>query len=211
MSRRVVAISATDAPEGRRVGALVAERLRFRYVDEEIITTAAEKRGLDPAAIANAEKRKSLLLRVLEGLGEGHSVASIAGGPAWIPDDSSELARSHEFRQLIQDAIRETAARGDVVIVAHAASFPLAGRDDVLRVLITASMEVRVRRTAGMLDVDEERAAKEVKRSDANRADYLKRFYGVDHELPTHYDLVVNTELLTPEAAADVIAGAARS
>jgi cytidylate kinase len=211
MPRRVVAISATDATEGRTVGALVAERLLFRYVDEEIITTAAEKRGIDPAAIADAEKRKSLLLRVLEGLGEGRSMAAIAGGPAWIPDDSSELARSHDFRQLIQDAIRETADRGDVVIVAHAASFLLAGRDDVLRVLITSPMEVRVRHAARALDVDEERAAKEVKRSDANRADYLKRFYSVDRELPTHYDLVVNTELLTPEAAADVIAGAARS
>ena len=33
-------------------------------------------------------------------------------------------------------------------------------------------------------------AAKEVKASDRDRADYLKRFYEIEDEQPTHYDLV---------------------
>ena len=44
---RVVAISRAAGAEGERIGALVAERLGFRYVDEEIITLAAEKQGVD--------------------------------------------------------------------------------------------------------------------------------------------------------------------
>ena len=36
-------------------------------------------------------------------------------------------------------------------------------------------------------------ATKAVERSDWARADYLKRFYGIDRELPVHYDLVFNT------------------
>lgn len=211
MPRLVVAISPTNGSEGRRIGGLVAQRLGFRYVDEEIITSAAEKRGVDPTIIADAEKRKSLMLRVLEGLGEGAVTSAMGGGPMWIPDDASEHARSHDFRSLIRETIRETAARGDVVIVAHAASFALAGRDDLLRVLVTAPVEIRARRFAEMSEVDEAHAAREVKRSDAARADYLKRFYGVERELPTHYDLVVNTEVLESEAAADVIARAARA
>jgi len=209
MSSRVVAISHSNGAEGGRIGELVAGRLGFRYVDEEIITGAAEKQGVDPAVIADAEKRKSLMLRVLEGLGEGAVSGAMGGGPMWIPDDASESSRSHDFRSLIREAIAETAARGDVVIAAHAASFALAGRDDLLRVLVTAPVETRVRRVAEAGEVDEAHAAREVKRADAARADYLKRFYGVERELPTHYDLVVNTEIFGPEAAADVIASAA--
>ena len=208
---KVVAISDTTAAEGERIGGLVAQRLGFRIVDEEIITSAAEKQGVDPAVIADAEKRKSLLLRVLEGLGEGAGTSAIPGGPTWIPDDASELVRSHDFRALIREAIAETAARGQVVIVAHAASFALAGRDDVLRVLVTAPVEIRRQRVASARGVDASEAAKVIKRSDAARAVYLKRFYDVDRELPTHYDLVVNTEVLGPEAAADLIATAARA
>ena len=83
MQKRVVAISTTHGSEGRRIGGLVAQLLEFGYVDEQIITIAAEKRGIDPEVVADAEKRKSLVLRVLEGLGEGgsggHRARSAAG------------------------------------------------------------------------------------------------------------------------------------
>jgi cytidylate kinase len=103
----------------------------------------------------------------------------------------------------------QTAERGSVVIVAHAASHALAGRDDVLRVLVTAPPSVRARRLAETSGVDPGAAAKKIKESDAARADYLKRFYGVDHELPTHYDLVVNTDRLTGDQAAEILTRAA--
>jgi hypothetical protein len=48
-----------------------------------------------------------------------------------------------------------------------------------------------------------------VKDSDAGRRDYLKRFYDVDEELPTHYDLVVNTDVLSAVSAARVVVQAA--
>ena len=102
------------------------------------------------------------------------------------------------MRALIREAIEEVAARGNVVVVAHAASFALAGREDTLRVLVTASPETRAGRYEGS-----------IKDSDAARADYLRRFYGVEHELPTHYDLVLNTDVVSVEKAAELIALAA--
>ena len=103
------------------------------------------------------------------------------------------------MRALIREAIEEAAGRGSVVIVAHAASFALAGEEGILRVLVTASPETRAGRSEGSLED-----------SDAARADYLRRFYGVDHELPTHYDLVINTDVVSVERAADLVALAAR-
>jgi cytidylate kinase len=97
-----------------------------------------------------------------------------------------------------------------VVLVAHAASYALSSRDDVLRVHIAASERTRVLRAAAALGVDEKEASRAVKRSDAGRADYLKRFYGVSSELPTHYDMVVNTDRVTPADAARLIVDAAR-
>jgi len=47
-----------------------------------------------------------------------------------------------------------------------------------------------------------------VKESDAARRDYLKRFYGVE-ESPTQYDLVVNTDALSFDQAAELVATAA--
>ena len=206
-----MAISRAIGAEGERIGGLVADGLRYRYVDEEIISAAAEKQGVDPAAIADAERRKSVVLRVLEGLGQtgAASATTTPGGPMWIPDDSSELVRSHDLRSLIRETVVETASRGDVVIVAHAASFALSDSDDVLRVLITAPTELRTLRLAEARGMDVSEAAKELKRSDEARASYLKSFYGIDRELPTHYDVVVNTQKLDAEAASAIIIHAA--
>ena len=95
-----------------------------------------------------------------------------------------------------------------MVIVSHAASFALGGRD-VLRVFVTASPETRAARLSATEGVKLREAERLVKRSDAGRAAYLKSFYGVARELPTHFDVVVNTDVLTPEEASLVIVAAA--
>jgi cytidylate kinase len=118
------------------------------------------------------------------------------------------LPTDADLRHLIADALRTFADAGSVVIVAHAASFALAGRD-VLRVLVTATPETRAKRIGEAREIDVRKAAKVVKDEDAGRADYLKRFYGVERELPTQFDVVVNTDTLTPARAAEIVVSAA--
>jgi cytidylate kinase len=112
---------------------------------------------------------------------------------------------------LMRSVLWESAEAGDAVIVAHAASLALATRADVLRVLITASAETRARRLAEAQKIGEAEAEKLVARGDANRADYLKRFYGTSTELPTHYDIVLNTDHIAPEDVTAHVLSAARS
>ncbi|HXH95604.1 MAG TPA: cytidylate kinase family protein, partial [Gaiellaceae bacterium] len=112
---------------------------------------------------------------------------------------------SDAVRSFIREAVREVAERGKVVIVAHAASHAVSPGDDVLRVLITASPETRAQRLADA----EDDPVKTIKQSDVARADYLKRFYGVREELPTHYDLVINTDTLSVDDAVALIVQAA--
>jgi cytidylate kinase len=208
MPARVIAISRTNGSGGEAVGLEVAKELGFQYIDEEIIPIAAEKAGVDPMIVADEERRKGLIARFVQDLGAG-GMAMSAGGAYWMPDDSAGRARSDDFRSLIRETIAEVAAGGRAVIVAHAASMALAGRDDVLRVLVTSSKATRVRRVAEEQEVSDADAAKLIERSDADRADYLDRFYDIDQELPTHYDLVINTDTLVPETAAGVIVRAA--
>jgi len=54
MAASVVCISRSLGAGGEQIGQLVAERLGFRYVDEEIVARAAESEGLDAKDVASA-------------------------------------------------------------------------------------------------------------------------------------------------------------
>jgi cytidylate kinase len=56
-----------------------------------------------------------------------------------------------------------------------------------------------------------EEAERRIATSDRERHEYFKRFYKIQQELPTHYDLVINTDVLTTGQAAAVIIAAAQA
>jgi cytidylate kinase len=60
---------------------------------------------------------------------------------------------------------------------------------------------------ASALGITGTEAAKQLRRSDAGRASYLKRVYGVGEESPADYDIVLNTGRLAPDAAVGLILG----
>jgi cytidylate kinase len=186
----VICVSHAPGAGGEAIARLLAERLGFRYVDDEIVFTAAEAENALPDSVARAESRD--VGRTIE-------------------VDFNRFENTERLRGMIRGAVHATADEGSVVIVGHAASFALADRPGVLRVLVTASTETCLER----LCVDDRHDAKSaghlLKQAEKDRAAYLKHFYGVGEELPTHYDLLVNTDKLAPEAAAAAIMHAASS
>ena len=155
----------------------------------------------------DAEKRRSLGRRLLDAAG----VRFVSEEHLDLPlHEATTGPGRHGIRSLIREAIEEAAEDGDAVIVAHAASHALAGREGVLRVLVTGSYGVRAERVARESAVDLDSARREVADSDRGRAAYLSEFYGVEDEQPNQYDLVVNTDVLTPVQAAQIIVVAAR-
>jgi cytidylate kinase len=208
--QRIICISHLTGAEGEAVARGVAERMGFRYLDEEIIETAAEWVDLHPSVVGEVERRKSLMTRISESM-KGQSTArrpdaSVqhrSGGAA------REMPSDEDLRALIRDVIREAAEEGDIVIASHAASMVLADRGDAFRVMVTASEKTRAGRIADAQNLDPRRAEKVLAEEDGARADYLRRFHGVERELPTHYDLVVNTDNLAAEQGADMIVLAA--
>lgn len=218
MGFQVICISRTIAAGGEAIGQAVAQRLGYRYVDAEVVTKAAEKAKVDPRVVAASEQKQPFLKRLIEAIGSAQGAADPLGFATGLPLDvyqqtASLLRRpAHDaLRALIRATVREIAQEGRAVIVAHAASFALAGTPGVFRVLVTASPETRVDRLAAAQHIDTTAAQAAVAQSDRERRNYFYSFYKIKDELPTHYDLVISTDVLTPEQATALIICAAQS
>jgi CMP/dCMP kinase len=201
MGYRAVAMSQVDGSGAESIGRDVAQQLGFGYLNEAIVAQVAKDQGIDPATLTEAERRKSFSARVLE---------MAARGAYHAPRADSSLYQFDETDMrlwLIRDAVRDAADRGSVVLVAHAACYACADRSDVLRVWVTAPPSTRASRVASALGLSDKEAAKAVRQSDAARASYLKRVYDIEEESNTDYDVVINTERLTTDAAAGLILG----
>jgi len=67
---------------------------------------------------------------------------------------------------------------------------------------------MRVKRVMEDIKLDEENAKKEIARSDNSHRTFIKRYFQAELEDPVNYDLVLNTEHLSFEAAASIVVGA---
>jgi cytidylate kinase len=214
MPVRVVCISRTLGSGGMPIAQVVAERLGFRYLDEEIIERAAAAAKLSADELLAAVRKPTVMKRLLDAIGMTPVDRASMGGLVRKPLDfeyyslREPAAAPVEHIELVKQTIREVAEEGNAVIHAHASSIVLAERPDILRVLVTASEKVRLARVK---EIDETASDDIVTKDDAGRVDYFRRFHRLDRELPTHYDLVINTDRFAPEKAVDLVVWAARA
>jgi len=195
----------SGAPE---MGKLIADKLHADYVDREIIAKVAallnrRKRGVR----AKEMPPGSLAGRIAETLGRGYLFGVDYQGvylPAWeIPlDDTRYLAA-------LESVIKELAESPSIVIRGRGSQLILKDYPSALHVLVVAPLEMRVKRVMESLNLDEDSAKKEIAHYDSSRREFIKRYFQAELEDPVHYDLVLNTEHLSFEAAASIVVDAA--
>lgn len=200
MAYTVIAIARTLSASGETIGRTIAAECGMRYVDNEIIDQAAALIGVTEKDLAQAEieTRKSLVERIFESFAPASTAAEAAVTQA--------LEKMPGYERVIIDVIQRTASEGNVVIVAHGAAIALAEMKGVLRILVTASTKTRADRLME-LGRGKTTAERLIRESDESRAEFLRRFYGLEMESPTDYDLVVNTDRVGTDEVAALIRG----
>lgn len=117
-----------------------------------------------------------------------------------------------QFALYTEEEILHQAERGKVVMRGWGATCVLRSVPHVVRVRVTRPFEARVRWVMNDLETDNRASAEaEIRRSDAAHASRMHATYGVTWGDPLLYDLVVNTDRLSVESAAQLILQLARS
>ena len=228
----VVTIAGSLGSGTRDVALLAASRLGMDYLDHEILVEASRTLGVDIEAVERRDERPStfgerlaaLLRNFLErsatagagdplmgGTGLEILLAHSYGEAAALPAASEEELDEEKYISIISAIILDLAEKGGVVIVGRGSQIILRDWPGSLHAYVTAPLELRIERVGERDGVSAEEATKTVHESDKNRLAFYHKFFKVDVDDPTHYDLVVNTARLPYETAAELIAAAARS
>jgi cytidylate kinase len=201
---------------GFNVAHHVAEQLGFRYYDWEVTSEAANRAGVPPAEVVASERVPGFLERMMRRLG-AVSTVSMEGGPTFV-DPSPAMwntavanLTSDDYRPFIERVVNELADQGHALIVGHAGQYVLRDRPGVIKVLILGSEGARAKRLMREQNIDEKQALTQVRTSDKDRAELLKKVYKFDWLDSARYDLTINTDNISTDVAIDAIIAAAKN
>jgi cytidylate kinase len=176
----IITISREMGSGGIPIAHKAAEKLGYTLIDGEAIMKAAISSGLTPEAVEKADEKP----------------------PAFIDKEDQEIEADLHKIELF---ILETALKGNVIIYGRGGQDLLREVQSVFRVRIIAPFELRVERWAEREWLDPDLARKLVRRSDQQRAGFIKYYFDRDWEDPLGYDLIINTERLTEDTAVKFI------
>jgi cytidylate kinase len=184
----IVTLSHEIGSGGSEIGAVIAERLGYRYVDQDMISGAARQYGVGEAKLTQIDETK----------------------PSFVERFDVETRR---YITVLQSALLDVAELDDVVLMGRGGQVLLRGVPHVLRVRVMAPLDLRVKRVMkkmtgrGGETADVRTTAEMVRRNDREKFGRMRYLYDVDWSDPALYDAVINTEKVSYEAAVELIVG----
>ena len=129
-----------------------------------------------------------------------------------ISDTMEELFDLHPPSWLLVRKVSETILHllelGNVIVIGRGATVISAKLDHVFHVRLVGSLPKRAQHVQEMNHLSKEAALRLIRREDRGRERYLKRYFKTDLNDPLLYHLVINTDLVSHDEAARLIADA---
>ncbi len=172
----IITMSREMGSGGIPIAQQLADELGYSLVDGDAIREAAAAHDLTEAALQQADEKP----------------------PAFVENLDRQIELSMHRIQLI---VLERALEGDVIIYGRGGQDLLPNVNSVLRVRVIAPFEERVERWAEREWIDPDLARSLVRKSDQQRAGFIKYYFDRDWEEPLHYDLVINTQYMSNDCA----------
>lgn len=176
----IITISREMGSGGIPIAQQVAEELEYNLVDGDAIREAAAAYDLTEAALQQADEKPPVFIEKL--------------------DRQIELSMHR-----IQLMVLERALEGNVIIYGRGGQDLLPSITSVLRIRVIAPFEERVERWAEREWIDPDLARSLVRKSDQQRAGFIKYYFDRDWEDPLHYDLIINTVRMSNDCAVRLI------
>jgi len=178
----VITISHEFGCGGDTIARFVAEKTGFLLVNKDTIARGLAEHGLD----VPTDRLEDLI----------------------EDEENEQLLR--QYVEAMHEYIYDLAIRNDLVILGRGGSVLFRGYPPALHVRLIAQFNRRLQRVIKLYDLNTETAVKLIKEQDRQKRQYYRLVFDVNWNNLRNYNLVVNTELMGLEDAADIIIAAYR-
>jgi len=190
---RNIAIGRESGSGGGAIGRMVGTKLNWKVYDHELLE-----------AIAQRMERPADEVRVFDELAP--SVVQ-----DWLlPLREEHYAPQEAYLDHLAKLVEAIGRAGDSIVVGRGAGF-LLPRNETLSVRVVAPLKARAARLAERMGVSHRTARRAARELDRRRSQFTRTMYRVVADDPHNYDLVLDSDSLGLEMAADLIAHAVES
>jgi cytidylate kinase len=187
MEYRALTVAREFGSGGGRIANIVARRLGWKLLDQEIIGRIAQAAHVESRVVKHYDERvDSWLRRVNEEAIRG--VALAAGRPLAEED----IFDAHAMADRTRNIIEEVYAAGSCVIVGRGAQCMLHHKDDAFHVFVYAPLRERIERLKKRLEPGAN-VEQRLRTVDGERAKYLRQQFGRHWCDPHLYDLMLRS------------------
>ncbi len=185
----VITISSEPGSGGRIIARGLAKRLNIDLFDRDIVKELAESAHISDAVIETMEKER------LSGIKD--FISSLVNDRYLWPG---------VYLDHLMKMVAAIASHGNAIIVGRGANF-LIPQKDRLSIRVIAPLETRVNNVAKEFGVTREEAKRRVLNRENRRSAFIRQSFNADVADPHNYDLVINTQKLTIDAALGAVIG----
>ncbi len=195
----VITIARQLGAGGKTIGEMVAKRLGYTFVDNEIIQLAAEQANVSTDLIKSIEKDVSgKLAKFFSGL---------------VPKTFSDRVREHDqaiineeiYVDLLTQIIKNLAAKDNVVILGRGSQYILANAENTFHILLIADKAYRQKFLAKKYSLSYDQASEAIQVEDKRRQHLYRKFGRDDYDNWSNYHLILNMTRNKVETAVDQI------
>lgn len=187
MAVRIVTIEREYGSGGALIARQLAERLGWKFWDQEITAEIARVARVTPKAAERCDERvDSLVYRLFKVYARGSYERALP------IEGEAEGFDTDRMVSLLHTVIEDVASRGDCVIVGRGSSYILRHRPDAAHFFIYAPLEEKIRRVRNIGKSDQE-ARKLVAEIDRERASFIRHYFEAEWPHRALYNLMINS------------------
>lgn len=200
MSKTIITINRECGCSGREIARRMGEILGLKVYDKAILEAICEKYHLDEKEILRIKSQK---LNFWDDICQFYRQFD-AVSDSYLPE--SKKITSRELFYTEAQIMRNLASQESCIVVGRTGFHIFKDNPDAIHIFLIANRDIRIKKVAERLGLDEKAAAKYVDETDEARETFTRYFAGVSRYDARNYDFVTNVSRYTTEVVATILA-----